>query len=361
MSMSCGIFADRKQPSQIITRAISGSKDHRGKHSMATEREAGLQAVRAAARLCTAVRSEMVAGIGSDKLDKSDRSPVTIADFGAQAIVSYLLAQAFPNDVLVAEEDSALLRDEANAEQLAAVRRFVVSELGETDAATVLSWIDRGRGTPGERFWVLDPIDGTKGFLRHDQYAIALALIERGEITHGFLACPALPYNGGTGAIFVAERGAGAQCCALDSESFQPVRVRDIREPQQARLAESVESGHTNRGISGQLKDALGIGGEPLRMDSQAKYAAVAWGQADVYLRAPNARTPDYRECIWDHAAGCLIVQEAGGSVTDVYGAPLDWTRGRRLENNIGVLASNGRLHQQVLDALADLLPARTV
>jgi 3'(2'), 5'-bisphosphate nucleotidase len=326
---------------------------------MPSEREVGLNAVRAAARLCTAVRSEMVAGAGSDKLDKSDRSPVTIADFGAQAIVSQLIHQSFPGDVLVAEEDSTLLRDAANAEQLAAVQRFVAAELGEIDAATLLGWIDRGGGQPGDRFWVLDPIDGTKGFLRQDQYAIALALIEGGEVTRGFLACPALPYNGGTGVIFVAERGAGAQCCALDGGSFQPVRVRQIDDPRQARLAESVESGHTNRGISGQMQEALGISSEPVRMDSQAKYAAVAWGQADIYLRAPNARTPDYRECIWDHAAGWLIVQEAGGAVTDVYGAPLDWTRGRRLEHNIGVLATNGRLHQQVLDALAVLLPPR--
>lgn len=327
---------------------------------MPTEREAGLNAVRAAARLCAAVRSEMVAGAGADKLDKQDRSPVTIADFGAQAIVSRIIGEAFPNDTFVAEEDSALLRDEANAMQLSAVRRFVEAELGAGDETAILNWIDRGAGEPGDRFWVLDPIDGTKGFLRNDQYAIALAVVENGQVTRGFLACPALPHDGGTGAIFVAERGGGAEWCTLDGSDFQPVRVRDTRDPQQARLAESVESGHTNRGISAQMQEALGITSEPVRMDSQAKYAAVAWGQADIYLRAPNARTPDYRECIWDHAAGWLIVEEAGGTVTDVYGAPLDWTRGRRLENNIGVIATNGHLHQQVLDALSVLLPARS-
>lgn len=327
---------------------------------MPTEREAGLNAVRAAARLCAAVRSEMVAGSGTDTLDKQDRSPVTIADFGAQALVSRIIGAAFPDDTFVAEEDSALLREAANAAQLAAVRRFVEAEIGVADEATILDWIDQGTGEPGDRFWVLDPIDGTKGFLRQDQYAIALALIENGQVTRGFLACPALPHDGGTGAIFVAERGGGAEWCSLDGGDFRAVQVRDTQEPRLARLAESVESGHTNRGISAQMQEALGITSEPVRMDSQAKYAAVAWGQADIYLRAPNARTPDYRECIWDHAAGWLIVEEAGGTVTDVYGESLDWTQGRRLENNMGVIATNGWLHQQVLDALSALLPARS-
>jgi len=94
-------------------------------------------------------------------------------------------------------------------------------------------------------------------------------------------------------------------------------------------------------------------------MDSQAKYAAVAWGRAELYLRAPHPRTPDYREHIWDHAAGWLVVTEAGGRVTDVYGAPLDWTQGWRLANNIGVLASNGQLHDAALAALTPLLPPR--
>jgi 3'(2'), 5'-bisphosphate nucleotidase len=101
----------------------------------------------------------------------------------------------------------------------------------------------------------------------------------------------------------------------------------------------------------------LGLSGDVVRMDSQAKYAAVARGQAEIYLRSPNPRTPDYRECIWDHAAGWLVVEEAGGTVTDVYGRALDWTHGRRLAQNIGVLATNGILHETVLQALASLLP----
>ena len=87
----------------------------------------------------------------------------------------------------------------------------------------------------------------------------------------------------------------------------------------------------------------------PVRMDSQAKYAMVGGGEADVYLRLPT-RT-GYYEKVWDHAGGVLIVQEAGGTVTDLYGKPLDFSHGRELRQNRGVIATNGSLHAAVLEA----------
>jgi 3'(2'), 5'-bisphosphate nucleotidase len=325
--------------------------------SPTTEFKTGLEAVRTAARLCEAVRAQMVLGTGPGKLDKQDRSPVTVADFGAQAIVCQLIGDAFAADTIVAEEASAALREAANAGQLATVARFVGDQLGAADEEKVLALIDRGQAEPGARFWVLDPIDGTKGFLRNDQYAIALALIEDGAVQWGFLGCPVFPRVGGTGVLFVAQRGRGAQAYTLAGDPLGAVRVSALAEPANARLAESVESAHTNRGLSAQVQESLGITAECVRMDSQAKYAAVARGQAEIYLRSPNPRTPDYRENIWDHAAGWIIVEEAGGKVTDVYGRPMDWTHGRRLEQNIGVVATNGRLHDAVIGAIAGLLP----
>jgi 3'(2'), 5'-bisphosphate nucleotidase len=95
----------------------------------------------------------------------------------------------------------------------------------------------------------------------------------------------------------------------------------------------------------------LGITAAPLRLDSQAKYAVVARGEADVYLRLPTRA--DYREKVWDHAAGVLIVEEAVGRVTDINGLPLDFSQGRELAANRGVIVTNGRLHERVLAALA--------
>ena len=108
-----------------------------------------------------------------------------------------------------------------------------------------------------------------------------------------------------------------------------------------------------NKSKTLQALKALGVGRAPLRIDSQAKYAAVADGRADIYLRTMSS--PDYRERVWDHAAGALIVSEAGGMVTDLYGESLDFSLGNRLENNRGVLATNGHLHEAMLAALREV------
>ena len=89
-------------------------------------------------------------------------------------------------------------------------------------------------------------------------------------------------------------------------------------------------------------------------MDSQAKYGAVARGEADFYIRMPSPKTPDYREKIWDHGAGKIVVEEAGGRVTDIVGKDLDFTRGRKLEDNRGVLVSNGLFHDKIVEAIGN-------
>jgi 3'(2'), 5'-bisphosphate nucleotidase len=91
-----------------------------------------------------------------------------------------------------------------------------------------------------------------------------------------------------------------------------------------------------------------------VRVDSQAKYAIVAQGEASIYLRLPTRR--DYREKIWDHAAGSIMVEEAGGRVSDVTGRPLDFSRGRRLEDNRGVVATNGPIHDAVIRVVGEFV-----
>ena len=120
--------------------------------------------------------------------------------------------------------------------------------------------------------------------------------------------------------------------------------------PANARFCESVEAAHSAHGAAAQIAARLGISAEPVRLDSQAKYGVVARGEADIYLRLPTKA--DYFEQIWDHAGGVLVVEEAGGKVTDVTGEPLDFTHGRQLKQNRGVIVSNGRLHAMVLEAV---------
>lgn len=312
----------------------------------------GMEAVQAAVRLCQAVQWTVLEGQG--RLDKEDKSPVTIADFGAQAVVGRIVGNAFPDTPIVGEEDSAVLRLPENETLLQSVYAFVTARGVEATPEEVCDWIDRGNGDPEGRYWVLDPIDGTKGFLRGEQYAVALALVENGTVIWGFLGCPAFQSDDGTiGRLFAAQRGGGAAMFTLEGSPLGDIHVSVVSDLADAHMAESVEVTHKHHGLAHRVKVRLGMPLESVLMDSQAKYAAVASGIAEIYLRAPNPRTPDYRENIWDHAAGWLVVQEAGGRVTDLFGNPLDWTKGRKLEANRGIVASNGHVHEAILAALA--------
>ncbi len=312
-----------------------------------------IEAVREAAILCSRVRSELVE---ASSMTKQDRSPVTIADFGAQALVLHRLKEAFPEDLVVAEEDSAELLEEANAGLKARVVGEVQRQLSKLTEADILGTIDRGNHSGGAtgRFWTLDPIDGTKGFLRNDQYAIALALVENGEPILGVLGCPQLPLEAGKpeaiGSLFVAVKGEGAQAYSLEGDSLGDIQVTSTTEPDEACFCESVESGHSRHDWAESVAQALGISKASVRMDSQCKYAAIARGDADIYLRLPTR--PGYEEKIWDHAAGCLVVQEAGGTVTDIEGKPLDFSLGRTLRDNRGIVATNGKWHAAVIEAI---------
>ena len=321
-------------------------------NSYQKEQEVALAAVREAAILCQAVQAEITDSV----LEKKDRSPVTVADFGSQAIVCQHINAAFPEDPIIAEEDSAALREEGNAPLLARVEQHIQALRPETTAETACTWIDFGGAQDySDRFWTLDPIDGTKGFLRGQQYAIALALIVEGEVTVAALGCPNLSLEAGqdepTGVVYTAIKGQGTFAAPLDG-SGEPVRVnvRELADTSMARFCESVESGHTSHSDAANVGKELGITSEPARLDSQCKYAVVGRGEADIYLRLPTR--PGYVEKIWDHAAGLLVIEEAGGKVTDIFGNPLDFSHGRGLEKNKGVIATNGQLHDAVIDAL---------
>ena len=192
--------------------------------------------------------------------------------------------------------------------------------------------------------------------LRGEQYAVALGLIEDGEVVLGVLGCPNLTGRGGTGALFAGVAGGGAIELPLDGSGVagEPVAVTSLTSPAEARFCESVESGHSNQSESARIAEQLGITQEPYRIDSQCKYAAIARGDAQIYLRMPTRK--DYREKIWDHAGGWMVVTEAGGTVTDCYGKPLDFSLGRRLESNKGVIVTNGPLHTEVVQTVRDVL-----
>ena len=313
-----------------------------------------LDLARQAALLAVRVQAEMVTPAET----KPDHSPVTIGDYAAQALVAARLQATDPHAVLVGEETADTLRQPASADMLARVTHFVKSALPQADPAQICEWIDLGAAVPARRYWTLDPIDGTKGFLRREQYASALALIEDGRVKIAVLGCPNLREGyivdiGGPGSLVVAVRGKGAWTRPLDADGdFKQLGVSALADPGRARLLRSAEAAHTNVDKLDDIAAQLGVTAEPVRMDSQAKYAVLAAGQGELLFRLLSTKMPDYREKLWDQAAGALIVEEAGGTITDLDGKLLDFSAGRVLVNNRGVLASNGRLHAVALEAM---------
>ncbi|MGE3314935.1 MAG: 3'(2'),5'-bisphosphate nucleotidase [Planctomycetaceae bacterium] len=322
--------------------------------SFSRELTVAQEAVRHAARLCRNVQASITPGT----LEKKDKSPVTVADFASQAVICRAIGDAFPHDPIIGEEDAEELRTTENSQFLARIRAEVAAIGIDADVNRICEWIDRGGASDySPRFWTLDPIDGTKGFLRKEQFAISLALIVEGNIEVALLGCPNLEFDdqpgSSRGVLYYATRGGKSWKLPLDQEaSPQPIRVSSSSDASASRFCESVESGHSEHGLSARAAEKLGIGREPLRMDSQAKYAVVADGRAEIYMRLPAKK--DYKEKIWDHVGGVLLVEEAGGIVTDVLGRPLEFTHGKELLANRGVIATNGKMHDRVLAALAE-------
>jgi len=200
----------------------------------------------------------------------------------------------------------------------------------------------------GAGMWTLDPIDGTKGFLRGGQYAVCLALLIDARVELGVIGCPNLPSMPspspshqrtststdtaapddaganspqGAGALFVAVRGHGAHQLPLLVPPPQPstfasgitpasVYRRRLTMPHLAihelSFLESVEKAHAALDTNARIAARLGVRAEPMRMDSQAKYAALVRGDGGggVYLRLPVAGggrggAGGYQEKIW--------------------------------------------------------------
>lgn len=299
--------------------------------SLERELEIATAAVAEAARFTESVR-------GAKAHEKNDRSPVTLADYGAQALILRRIVDAFPGDGVIAEEDPEELAESALLPTLVEA----LADFGAPRAADIEAWIGRGqRGAQGggQRVWTLDPVDGTKGYLRGGHYAVALALLVEGRPVLGVLGCP------GLGGVYTAVVGGAATKVGTG-----PVAVSTRDALADYRMCESVEAAHSAHGVQAAIAQRLGLGGESVRMDSQAKYAAVAEGQAELYLRLPTK--PGYVEKIWDHAAGHALLEVAGGRVTDAQGQPLDFSLGPKLTNNRGIIATNGRHHDEVVAAV---------
>ncbi len=312
-----------------------------------------LEAARRAAVLCREVQKYHIM-----EQEKPGHEPVTIADYGSQAIINAAIAQHFPADSIMAEESSAQFRELVTPEQRAHIAQLVSGVLGRhVSEDDLLRWLDAGRDAVNPaRTWVIDPIDGTKGFLALRHYVVAVGVLENDQPTAAVMAAPAYPgYE--RGALFHAQDGAAYVQPLTDSDAQPtPIRASTHTDPTQVRVLESVEKSHASHDRMARVRTYAGLLEAPLeRVDSQEKYARIAAGHGELYLRLPRLSSTRGHST-WDHAAGAALVFAAGATVTDVDGSPLDFSTGRTLSNNQGMIVSNGAIHAQVLAAVKRLL-----
>lgn len=355
---------------KVKTMAIGGSYDR--------ELKEACKAVRLASQLCRKVQQQLK---DDESVSKDDASPVTVADYGAQALVAWSLQNSFGANgfSMVAEEASNDLREPSGAKMAARIADLVNETLAEgqleakLDSSDILNLIDSGRSEGGSqgRHWVLDPIDGTRGFVGQRQYAICLGLLDAGEAVVGVLGCPNLPQTalvdadgeagaasrsseGGVGCLFAAQKGHGAFVGPLrgDEAAGQALQLSDLADVSEARFMESYESAHSDQSFTSRLARKLGVTKAPLRLDSQTKYGALARGDALINLRFPHA---GYREKIWDHVAGVVIVIEAGAVVSDASGNALDFGKGRWLDLDRGIVTSTPTVHAALIKAILQI------
>ncbi|KAL3508630.1 hypothetical protein ACH5RR_028031 [Cinchona calisaya] len=365
------------------------------------ELNVAVRVVHMACLLCRSVQKGLLSTSTFDQFkSKDDNSPVTVADWSVQATVSWVLSETFgsQNISIVAEEDVQTLSKPESAGLLAMVVSTVNECLSKAPrfglkspaqalgSSEVLEAIGRcsAAGGPVGKHWVLDPVDGTLGFLRGRQYAVALALIDNAEVVIGVLGCPnypdkknwlvkheqhyhvmpELPFsNPGMweeGCILYTRRGSSEAWMQPlvhgDNKLVWPnsarlVRVSSIDDPALATFCEPVEEANSNHSFTAGLAQTVGLRKQPLRVHSMVKYAAIARGDAEIFMKFARA---GYKEKIWDHAAGVLLVQEAGGVVTDAGGQPLDFSKGMYLEGlDRGVVACCGaKLHEKIISAV---------
>ncbi|KAA8515384.1 hypothetical protein F0562_019005 [Nyssa sinensis] len=358
------------------------------------ELRAAVNVVERACRLCVDVKKSLFSSDGRI-LEKNDQTPVTVADFGVQALVSLELSKLFPSIPLVAEEDSAFLCSSnlVNSVVNAVIDKacFQDKQLTQVD---VLEAIDRGGkdafsfGPEPATYWVLDPIDGTRGFVKGSEalYVVGLSLVVEGEIVLGVMGCPNWQEDyfnksttelgcenvlSGSGIIMVAHVGCGtwrkrlsdmlnsttkmpnswtrcfvdgcclvheARFCISDSQTWESLPLSDLYDA--TTNADSIED-----------KQILLL---PTCCGSLCKYLmVVASGRASVYIERERAQKIIKA---WDHAVGMICVREAGGKVTDWRGRQLDLAADQAERRIIfpfgGILVTNGSLHNKILELI---------
>jgi 3'(2'), 5'-bisphosphate nucleotidase len=231
--------------------------------------------------------------------------PVTQADRAVNELIVGGLGRAFPGDGMLAEES-----------------------------------VDTARRLGRERVWMVDPLDGTKGFIAGSgDFAVQIGLAVRGRAVLGVVYAPA------TDVLYWAAPGVGAWVKRPDLDA-ERLSVSAERTVARMRLAES--RSHRGPRMDAVVR-ALGIRQEVKRHSVGIKVGLLVERQCDLYIHL-SPRTKE-----WDTCAPEALLREAGGLMTDLWGEPLLYNKPDTLNRN-GILASNGAAHARVVETLRPLL-----
>jgi len=230
---------------------------------------------------------------------------VTAADREANELIVNRLCEAFPDDGILAEEST-----------------------------------DTEHRLTKDRVWLIDPMDGTKNFIQRDgDFAVQIGLAVRGVSVAGVVYQPARDV------LYRAVRGGGAWIEHRDANATR-MAVSTRRDPSEMVLASS--RSHRSPRME-RVVSAFGFMDELRRGSVGVKIGLIAEQKADLYLHL----SPSTKQ--WDTCAPEIILVEAGGRLTDLFGQPLRYN-GIRIDNRNGIVATNGVAHDMVIENLAPLL-----
>lgn len=239
------------------------------------------------------------------KLSAGDVEPVTEADEAANDLIVSGIREAFPDDGILAEES-----------------------------------VDTARRLGKSRVWMIDPLDGTNGFIdRNGDFAVQIGLAVEGRSVLGVVYQP-LP-----DLLYWAVAGAGTW---IERANQTPERARVSRERDLTRMRLAASRSHRSPRLDRVVR-ALGVRDEIRRGSVGVKVGLIIERQCDFYVHL-SPRTKQ-----WDTCAPEIILTEAGGRMTDLFGMPLAYNA-PEVQNLNGLVASNSSAHELILARLAPLL-----
>ncbi len=268
-----------------------------------------------------------------EKIDK-DNECVTLADFGTQVILNRTLYNSYPNHAVISEENSYDFLKFTSENQRSFVTSIVSKILNESiSQEEFIRWLDYGHTSISNKCWVIDPIDGTQEFLNSNQYVIGIGELENSIPRFSFLSSFSAFTN--QPIHYFTWQGKSYKYYPYDRRMIEiHVSDRNI----------SIARPYCNNSALSKIYKIDFI--EADVFSTLNGYISIASGESDVLISLKFANTSLK---VWDHAGGIVLLQNAGGIISDIDGQELDFSQGSLLSKNKGVILSNGKFHEKLL------------